>query len=140
MARSNLNLLLLVSGNGAKILQANGLSPSETDVIKIDEKAFASPKTLLRLIRSKPYRAIYFGCDRLSDHRFAFFQKCFIAASTRRGGIVDEVGAKSSYSSLKLLLVETPLFAWEAFVSLLVVVWFHFQILFDKRALRAARR
>lgn len=135
-----MNLLLLLNGSGAKIMRAHRLPPNETDAIKIDEKIFASPKALFRLIRAKPYRAIYFGCDRLSDHRFAFFQKCFIGASTRRGGIVDEVGAKSSYSSLKLLLVETPLFAWEAFVSLLVVVWFHVQILFDKRALRAARR
>lgn len=140
MARSNLNLLLLVSGNGAKILQANGLSPSETDIVKIDEKVFASPKSVLRLARAKPYNALYFGCDRLWAHRFAFIQKAFIALTTRRGGIIDEIGAKSAYKTAQFLLVETPLFIWEVLVSTLVVVWFHIQIFFDKRALCNTRR
>ncbi|MFQ3597209.1 MAG: hypothetical protein SNJ55_02340 [Chloroherpetonaceae bacterium] len=140
MARSNLNLLLLLSGNGTKILQAHGLSPSETDVIKIDEKVFASPRAVWHLIRTKPYRALYFGCDRLWAHRFAFVQKLFIAITTRRGGIVDEIGAKSSYTALQFLLVEMPLFLLELLVSLLVVVWFHGQIFFDRRAFCKVRR
>ncbi|MFN3561702.1 MAG: hypothetical protein ACK4XM_07315 [Chloroherpetonaceae bacterium] len=140
MARSNLNLLLLVSGNGAKILQANGLSQSETDIIKIDEKAFASPKNVLRLARAKPYQALYFGCDRLWAHRFGFIQKAFIALTTRRGGIIDEIGTRSSYKTAQFLLVETPLFIWEVLVSTLVVVWFHIQIFLDKRALCNSRR
>ncbi len=140
MAKCDLNLLLLVSGNGAKILEAHGLSPSETDVIKIDEKMFASPKAVLSLVRAKPYRALYFGCDRLWAHRFSFIQKLFIAMTTRRGGIVDEIGAKSSYTALQFLLVETPTFLFELLVSFLVVIWFHIRIFFDKRALRKVRR
>ncbi len=140
MARSEIALLLLMSGNGARILHAHGFSPSEIDVVKIDEKEFASPKSVLRLIRAKPYRAVYFGCDHLSAHRFVFIQKVFIALSTRRGGIVDELGAKSSYNFLTFLWVETPMFLWEVLVSILVVGWFHIQIVFDKRALCKARR
>lgn len=140
MAKCDLNLLLLVSGNGAKISEAHGLSPSETDVIKIDEKMFASPKAVLSLVRAKPYRALYFGCDRLWAHRFSFIQKLFIAITTRRGGIVDEIGAKSSYNAFQFLLVETPTFLFELLVSFLVVIWFHIRIFFDKRALRKVRR
>lgn len=140
MAKCDLNLLLLVSGNSANISQAHGLSPSQTDVIKIDEKMFASPKAVLNLVRAKPYRALYFGCDRLWAHRFIFIQKLFIAITTRRGGILDEIGEKSSYTALQFLLVETPLFIWEVLVSTLVVVWFHVQIFLDKRALCNTRR
>ncbi len=140
MARSEPELLLLVSGNGARILHAHGFSPSGIDVVKIDEKNFASPKVILRLIRAKPYRAVYFGCDRLSAHRFSFIQKAFMALTTRRGAIVDELGAKSSYSLFTFLLAETPKFVLEVLVSILVVGWFHIQIIFDKRAMGKAHR
>jgi len=83
MARSEPELLLLVSGNGTRILHARGFSPSDIDLVKIDEKNFASPKVIFRLIRAKPYRAVYFGCDRLSAHRFSFIQKAFIALTIR---------------------------------------------------------
>ena len=140
MARSEPELLLLVSGNGARILQAHGFSPSGIDVVKIDEKNFASPKVILRLIRAKPYRAVYFGCDRLSAHRFSFIQKAFIALTTRRGGIVDELGTTSTYNFFTFLLAETPKVILELIVSILVVSWFHIQIFFDKRAMGKARR
>ncbi|MGQ9806205.1 MAG: hypothetical protein ACUVRP_09030 [Chlorobiales bacterium] len=140
MARSNANLLLILSGNAASILQAHGFSSSETDVVKIDEKIFASPRALLAFARAKPYCAIYFGCDRLWVHRFPFIQKGFIAVTTRRGGIVDEVGTASPFNSLRFLFVETPMFFIEVLVSLLVVIWFHGRILWDKRALCNVRR
>jgi hypothetical protein len=101
---------------------------------------FASPKAVLNLVRLKPYRALYFGCDRLWAHRFPFIQKLFIAITTRRGGILDEIGAKSSYTAFQFLLMETPMFIWEVLVSTLVVVWFHVQIFLDKRALCNTRR
>ena len=140
MARSNLNLLVVVSGNGAKILEAHRISPNETDIVKIDEKVFASPKAVLRLARAKPYSALYFGCDRLWAHRFSFVQKLFIAITTRRGGIVDEIGAASAYNTLQFLSVETPMFLVEVLVSFVVVIWFHSRIFFDRRAFCNSRR
>lgn len=137
MEQSKRDLLLLVSGNGTKILNAHSISANEVDIVKIDEKILAKPKELICIIKSKPYRAVYFGCDSLSTHRFAFIQKSFILLTTGRGAILDENGASSRFSIPKFFLLEIPAFVFELIVSLLVIVIFHIQVLFDKKMLRS---
>ncbi|MGQ9819812.1 MAG: hypothetical protein ACUVQ1_07815 [Candidatus Kapaibacteriales bacterium] len=116
-------LLLLVNGNGEKILEAHGFNSSDFEVIKIYEKQLAKPKEILKHIR-KPYKSVYFGCIDIEFQRFPIFMIFYILLSKpKKGGIIDEMGNLVRFSFFRVFLI-TPIHLFlEILVSIIIVLY-----------------
>lgn len=119
-----MDLILLLSGNKDKIIEKHGLDPNNVEVVKIDEKELIQFSRLVKLIKNKKYRNIYFGVYDIKYLRFEYFINLILLFSNKKGAIVDQFGIKQTSKKLNLILIQTPLFILEAFLSLVVVIYF----------------
>lgn len=119
-----MDLILLLSGNKDKIIEKHGLDHNNVEVVKIDEKELIQFSRLVKLIKNKKYRNIYFGVYDIKYLRFEYFINLILLFSNKKGAIVDQFGIEQNSNKLKLILIQTPLFILEAFLSLVVVIYF----------------
>jgi hypothetical protein len=118
--------LILLSGNAAKILKANGWDANDFDVKKADEKDLSRFGFMLRLIKSGNYSRVVFGTQDLEFQRFSYFiMMLLFMAGKWQGGIADEQGKFTKFSLMKFVLICTPRFIAELIASLFIVIFFY---------------
>ncbi len=123
-----MKLIFLLDANIDRILKAANLTKNETEIIKIDDKAFANPSFLLRAMREKKYDNAFFACIDVEYQRFQFFIKLYLALARKtKGGIIDEKGNFIGFSLPRFVFVDSPLFVAEAIASAFVVAFAYFK-------------
>lgn len=122
-------LLIILNGNGSRILESNQIDETSTLIIKTDEKNLAKFGYMRRLLNKHPYNRILFACIEDELQRFTFFISLFILlSSAKSGGIIDEKGNHIQYSFTKFIFKQLPCFLFEIMISLIVVVYFHIKL------------
>jgi len=118
-----MKLLLLVNGNAKRIFEAQSMKQEDFEIIKINEKMLAKPRKMFNYICHN-YSEIYFGCISIEFQRFIPFMLTYILLSkSKKGGIIDEEGAKVKFNAIKTILITIPLLVVEAIGSLLIVIY-----------------
>lgn len=127
--RKTMNLLILLNGHKDNLFKAQNLNSEDFEVVKIDEKTLAKPAEVLRIIKSKPFKKIYFGCIELELQRFRAFMLLFIFLSfVNKGGLIDELGNKTDYNLFKFIFVVFPLIIIEAIASIIIVCFYYVKL------------
>jgi len=118
-----MKLLLLVNGNAKRIFEAQSMKQEDFEIIKINEKLLAKPRKMLSYLRQN-HSEIYFGCLSIEFQRFIPFMLIYILLSKpKKGGIIDEEGAKVKFNAIKTILITIPLLMVEAVGSFFIVVY-----------------
>lgn len=132
-----MKLLILLCGNKDKILQSNGFSPLDFEFIKLDEKLLASPKAVISIMKSKKYDEIYFGTIENGLQRFQTFMMIyFLLAGFQKGGLIDELANRKSFSLFRLIFADLPLLALEIVLSGLIALYFYIKLPFMIKKIR----
>ncbi len=135
-----MDLLIQINGKKDIIIDSNKLDINNLDIIKIDEKDLAKPKKIIRLINSKKYDNVLYGCVDLEFQRFQYFMKLYIFLSkVKKGRIIDESGNVNEFRLAKFIFKETPNFKLELFISFFTVIFYYFKIPYLKIRLKKLR-
>lgn len=118
-----MNLLFLVNGNSSNIFKAHNLNPEVFEIVKIDEKVLAKPRSILEYTRKK-FESIYFGCISIDFQRFIPFMLIYILLSKcKKGGVIDEDGKKIRFSIPKTIFFTIPMLIFEFIASIFIVIF-----------------
>jgi hypothetical protein len=135
-----MNLLILINGKADKLIDNNHLKADVLDIVKIDEKQLSSPKYIIRLINSKNYDKVYFGCILNELQRFQVFMKTWsLLSKTKQCVICDEKGNQNELKLFKYFCVELPSLLLELIASVFVVSYYYIKIPFLKWQLTKIR-
>lgn len=119
-----MNLLILLNGKSDIIIEKHGLDRNNLEIIKLDEKDLAKPREMIKIMRRKPYDNIYFGCIANSLQRFQFFIKFYFFITRKNHGlIIDHNRNCVKMNVSKFIFVEVIKFAFEVFVSVVVIMY-----------------
>lgn len=134
-----MKLLLLLNGYKEDVFAAHKLDPGEFEIVKIDDKDLAKPKTIVNLMKRKNYERVYFGCRELKLQRFQTFMKVYSFFAGRKASIIDELGGENGYSFAKLLFAELPALAFEILASGLAVAYYSVKFPIDKKIITGGK-
>lgn len=124
-----MNLLILLVGNTQKIIESNKLEANNFEILKLDEKIFAKPRKILKLLKQKKYDNAFFGTIHLDFQRFQTFMKIyFFLSGYTKGAILDEEGRQNKFKLAKFIFSEIPLFKIEIVGSGILVLYYHIKV------------
>jgi hypothetical protein len=128
-------ILFLISGNAHAILTQCGITSTEVEEIKLEEKAIASFSRVRSLLRKRPYKGIIWGCRDLRFQRFQSLMKLYMLLSGKQGFIADEQGGRNHYSITSFFFKDIPLVMFEILFALGVIVFSYIRLPFLRRNL-----
>ena len=119
-------LLVLLSGNAAKILKSISADAGDFVVVKTDEKELSRPGFMLRLIKSGNFNNVIFGTEDIEFQRFTFFILLYLFLSGKFAGkIADEQGRTKRFSIFTFIFKDVPLFITEIIASAFITLYFY---------------